>query len=341
MKLRLSQHVRRYKEYKKHLRKNIRYTHNLNRFAINELKKDKIKRKCPICNIPDSTFVFKAPVCEFVKCKKCGLVYAKYIFSEEGVQRFYENNKYYQDGWKTDHDVLLKNIKENKLSKPPIVDTILKFSKKKGKCLDIGCGFGELLYHLKPHFKSVEGVELNVFTSKVGAELFDITIHNEELTKLKLKSSSYDCIILNQVIEHLDSLDLFNKVNRLLKPRGILYLGCPYMDSLSMKLLKDKHIHINGIGHINMFNFHSFRKFAEKYKFNILSIETDNKLDVWFNDQISLLFNRKFLHRFTDIPFLNPINVGSYLLSNWFFNKTKLLSKNRLGSYLKVVLEKK
>ena len=193
---------------------------------------------------------------------------------------------------------------------------------------------------MKPYFKSVEGVELNVFTSKVGAELFDIKIHNKDLTKLKLKKSSYDCIILSQVIEHLDNLDLFYEINRILKPGGIVYIGCPYMDSLSMKFLKNKHIHVHSIGHINMFNFSSFQKFSEKYKFKIKSIETDNCLDIWFNDVIGLMYKKQFIHRFNDIPFLNPINVGFFLFSDWFFDKTKILSKYRLGSYLEVVLEK-
>lgn len=335
----LSKYIQRSKDYKKYLRENIRYLINLNRFAIKELKQDKIIRPCPICNIYDSTFIFKAPVCEFVKCKKCDLVYAKNIFREKGFQRFYENNKYYQDGWKKRYKILKKK-KENKLLKTPIIpDKILKFLKNRNKCLDIGCSFGENLFYLKPYFKYVTGVELNIFTSKVGLELFGIKIYNKNLAKLKLKKSSYDCIILNQVIEHLDSLDIFYEINRLLKPGGIVYIGCPHMDSLSMKFLKNKHIHVYGIGHINMFNFSSFQKFAEKYKFKIKSFETDNHLDILLNDIVSI-GSKRFIHRFNDVPFLNPINVGLFSFSNWFFNKTKLLSKYKLGSYLEIVLEK-
>lgn len=330
-----------YKSYKKNLEENRKYIVNLNRFAEEQIKKDFVVRLCPICNSKEGKVIFRAPVNEYIKCKTCGLVYAKKILGKDITRKFYENNHHNQNWWKRAYPILLDKKKNNKLSKPWFLSKILKFSKGREKCLEIGCGFGDLLFHLKPYFKSVEGVELNIFTSEVAGRLFGVKVHTKELNELKLKKGSYDCIILHQVIEHLDNFGLFYEVYRLLKHGGVIYIGCPYADSLSMKLFKSSHILLDP-EHINMFNFKSFNKFADKYNLRIESIETDNDLDIQLNDLVLYLFNKKkFIHRFNDVVFLNPINLAVFFFSIWFLNKTRLLSRYGLGSYLQVVLRKK
>jgi hypothetical protein len=112
------------------------------------------------------------------------------------------------------------------------------------------------------------------------------------------------------------------------------------MDSWSMKLFKEKHNAVDNFEHINMFNIKSFEQLAKKYGFVVESITTDETLDIQLNDLI-MMKSKHFIHRSNNIPFINPINVILYLISNMFFSKTKILSKNKLGSYIQVVLRKK
>jgi|GEM_PF-2819863 len=309
-----------------HREKTISYFDKLNEFAKKELKENGIARNCPICGIDNTDIVLKGTICDFVKCKKCGLIYAKTILKD--ISEFYKKNKEYEDGW--------KNVKLSKtVSLGPVEKKVLKLTKKRNKLLDIGCGFGKVLYSLKPYFNSVEGVEIGEFVSKIAREMFGLQIHKD---MNDLKENSYDCIILHQVIEHLDNFELFKGIHRLLHKDGILLIGCPYADSLSMKLFKDKHIHVKSIAHINMFNFKAFRELAKKYGFKIKSIKTDNNLDIRLSDLISLRRN-DFLHRNNKMPF-NRFSSALFLFANFVLDKTNVLSMLRLGSYLEVVLAK-
>ncbi len=306
--------------------KTINYFNDLDTFARKELKYHGIKRNCPICGIDNQDIALPKAKYVFVKCKKCGLTYIKNILPD--TDTFYENNKKYEEGWRN------TNIQKTK-ELDPQEKRILKSVKNRGNLLDIGCGFGRTLYHFKDYFGSVEGIELNEYISKIGRDLFGVKItKNIEA----LEDSSYDCIILHQVIEHLASFDLFKKVHKLLNKDGKVFIGCPFMDSLSMRILKQKHIHVQSIAHINMFNFKSFKAFAKKYGFKIESIKTDNNIDVRLSDFLCIK-KGNFFHRHNRIRF-NRFSSAIFLLTNFFLEKTNLLSKMKPGSYLEVVLVK-
>jgi SAM-dependent methyltransferase len=275
-----------------------------------------------------------------VRCNTCGLVFPKRIFPSELFENFYAHSNIQYEIWKSELEVLREKLKTHTLPKPAYVDKILAMTNEEKKLLDIGCGLGETLHHLKPYFGTVEGVELNKFTSYEGSKLFDVKIYNMELSKAKLKKGSYDCIMLDNVIEHLGNMDIFYEIHRLLKPGGILYIETPYVDSLSMRIFKEEHNAVDNFEHIALFNFKSFRALANKYDFIIEDYRTDDTLDIQLNDLLKKN-SKNFIHRFNNVPFINPINMALFTFSNLFFSKTKLLSRYNLGSYIEVVLRKK
>ena len=298
-----------------------------------------IHRQCPICGEDNENMVLKAPVYDFVSCKKCGLVYTKYVLNQKEIDDFYSDNEIYQSAWKKLYEDIIKN--KDVSTHNSIVRNILDHRKADDRCLDVGCAFGKLLYELKPYFKKVEGVELNVRTSKISEKVFDIYIYTKKLEELNLPNSSYDVIILSQVIEHLNDVDsLFKEFYRILKPGGIVYIGCPNMDSLSMKLFKGKHEHVSSHGHVNMFNKKSIFFLAKKMGFKIKKIET-NRLDITLIDILHFYFNpKKFLHRYNYNIILTQISLFVQKITWYALEKSNLLQKWGKGSYLEVVLEK-
>lgn len=296
-----------------------------------------IKRSCPICKTQDYAIAFEAPVYTFVECKRCGLIYAANIINDAEIEDFYINNPIYQITWAKNYEIEVstKNIPTHM----HLVNKILKFSRGQEACLDIGCGHGKLLFELKPHFLTVEGIELNEVTSAQCKELFGINVFTRPLEELNLPSESYDVVILNQVIEHLNSLDFFNDIARILKPDGIIFIACPNADSLSMNLLKGKHVHVNTHVHINMFNPKSIRSLADRFNFDLVSISTTDHLDITLNDLL-LYQSENFVHRYSysllTLPpslILNKINIKTSL-------GQKVTNKLQCGSYLEAVLMK-
>ncbi|MFB0500163.1 MAG: class I SAM-dependent methyltransferase [Candidatus Hadarchaeaceae archaeon] len=330
--------------YKNNIYFGKEYTLLLQKWAKKEVEDDKklMRRQCPVCGSSYENPLFKAPVYTFFPCKRCGLVHAKNVLNDSEINKFYKNNEIYQLLWKRDYDDIAK--KKDFPTHNSIVKKILQYRENNDKCLDIGCGFGKLLYELKPYFKRVQGIELNLETSKRGGELFGIRIFTKELKELNLPSNSYDVIILNQVIEHLNDFNsLFKEVYRILKPSGIVYIGCPNMDSISMKLFKEAHIHVSTHAHINMFNRRSLIFLAEKHGFSVEEIKSTNELDITLIDVLYFYFNRqKFVHRHNYNAVLTPISLLIEHVMERIFNKLDKIywQVGRGGSYLEVIFKK-
>lgn len=229
--------------YKKDIIFMRNYLLSMKEWALNKLKDNEIERSCPLCNQDWYDIIYKAPIYNFVKCNNCGLVYANHILNDSTINDFYVDNPIYQSAWKHDYEDVLRT--KDILTNTSTVNNILRYRNGNGKCLDIGSGLGKLLYELKPHFNEVHGLELNMVTSKICENTFGVPVFNQRLEDLNLEANSYDVVIMDQVLEHLNNFDsLFKHIKRILKPKGILYIGVPNVDSWSLKLFKKNHIHI-------------------------------------------------------------------------------------------------
>jgi len=120
------------------------------------------------------------------------------------------------------------------------------------KVLDIGCGFCHFLNHLKANEKI--GVDANPSAGNYAAK--DVTfIHSDDLYLKMLPDEHFDCVLLSNFLEHLDStrevIALLVRVRELLKSGGRVIilqpnfrlLGPAYFDFVDHKtILTDKGI---------------------------------------------------------------------------------------------------
>jgi len=92
-----------------------------------------------------------------------------------------------------------------------------------GKILDVGCGIGDLLRYRK---NSV-GVDINSETVKYcQSQGFDAYLM--EFDKLPFKSGSFDGVVLDNVLEHIEDPSLLlHEIKRVLVPDGCVLLGVP------------------------------------------------------------------------------------------------------------------
>lgn len=118
------------------------------------------------------------------------------------------------------------------------------------RVLDIGCGFCHFLNHIKAREKV--GVDANPAAGNYAAK--DVTfIHSDDLSLGMLANEYFDCVLLSNFLEHLNSGDqvvaLLGRVRELLKPGGKIIilqpnfrlLGPAYFDFIDHKtILTDK-----------------------------------------------------------------------------------------------------
>lgn len=93
----------------------------------------------------------------------------------------------------------------------------------KGKTLDIGCGIGDMLSYRR----NTIGLDINPlnvnYCKKKKLEAFLM-----RKGRIPFKDRSFDSVLLDNVLEHIDSPALlFKEIKRVLKPDGILLIGVP------------------------------------------------------------------------------------------------------------------
>ena len=99
-----------------------------------------------------------------------------------------------------------------------------------GTILDFGCGIGDFLDFMP----NTIGADIN----QDCVRYCSLKGHDAYLIKegtVDLPSSSFDCIVLDNVIEHLDSPSIvLAEISRLLKPDGLLLIGLPGKKGFSL-----------------------------------------------------------------------------------------------------------
>ena len=92
------------------------------------------------------------------------------------------------------------------------------------KILDIGCGKGMIAFNLGNFSKKVIGVDVE--DRRVVKEGYKFQLVKDE--KLPFNDNSFDIVISNQVIEHVNNQnDHIKEIYRVLRKEGICYLATP------------------------------------------------------------------------------------------------------------------
>ncbi len=93
----------------------------------------------------------------------------------------------------------------------------------KGKTLDVGCGIGDFLHYRN----NTVGVDVNPETVKY-CQSQGLDARLMELDRLPFESNSFDSIILDNVLEHIEDPNLLlHEIKRVLVSGGSVLLGVP------------------------------------------------------------------------------------------------------------------
>lgn len=191
----------------------------------------KTKVGCPACK---NTIGFKHLKPAYSRannflCLECGLVFIPR--ARNAMQLYYKRDGYFE---KSPNLAYKKQFISKSLlvieSQKRIAGAldILPLDLVGKDVLDVGCGYGEILYCLKKKFRCrVIGVEASREAAKYGSELFSIPIHSVLFEEFSSKKQ-FDVIWCSHVLEHVSNPSAFlKKIKTLLKPQGYLYIEAP------------------------------------------------------------------------------------------------------------------
>jgi SAM-dependent methyltransferase len=230
---------------------------------------------CNYCGADDATVVFGPGVAQLnqiVRCNHCGLMFAS---PRQRVPDHVEIAHYDPsfDPFQPDNTRVLKE----RLQVKDYVKTralLNRLYPQRGKLLEIGSSLGFLLDAFRKDNWTVRGVEPFYQACRHAREDLGLEVINGILETAALEDASFDVVLLNHVIEHLDDPSrTLREVNRILKPGGHFVIETPRYDTLIFKLLGRRERSVSCGGHLYFFTTRTLRNLYEAAGFKTVQVD--------------------------------------------------------------------
>jgi SAM-dependent methyltransferase len=116
--------------------------------------------------------------------------------------------------------------------------------KPEGRLLEIGCGQGDFLVRAAARGLIVTGIEYSEHACKAARRKLrdapgSVVVRGE--ISSAIEEEQYDICVCSDVIEHVrDPRRFLERVHKLLRPNGVVFIATPTLDSWSARLLKNR-----------------------------------------------------------------------------------------------------
>jgi len=155
---------------------------------------------CPLCGTRENVLLHGFSPYRVLRCLSCQAAYLSPRLIDSAMRRFYEDDKYFQDG-----DIGYKSYRQQELSLRYSFRHFLRQLNKRrltgGSLLEVGCGYGFLLEEAKPYFQYRVGLDFSDAVVTDARQRAD-RVYQGGIDSIPA-TDVYDCIILISVIEHV------------------------------------------------------------------------------------------------------------------------------------------
>ena len=203
------------------------------------------------------------------RCSYCGLVRSKSEFFNFTPSAHY-GEKYFKGQDYLDYEVEGEAMTKNARSR---LKTI-KFYKKSGSLLDIGCAFGYFVHEAQCFGFEAEGWDVNHKTVKIAQINTGLPIYQGNDFSKSTLPKKYDVITLFDVIEHLQNPDKYlSKIYQSLKNNGVVVIETGDIDSWLAKFQKCQWRLICPAIHLFYFSQKTLIQMLIKHHFKIIKVQ--------------------------------------------------------------------
>lgn len=239
--------------------------------------------QCPLCDSPRlARYDRDFQGITIDRCGACGLRFMNPQYSDEHLGRYYAG---YIDVNETQTDPVRGRAR--RAHKTEHLELIERYQQP-GRFLSLGCGDGLELEIAAERGWRAEGWDVSPETTRRVAQRTGLSVRSGELAAAGFEPAAYDCVFLDQVLEHPKSPgELLRACHTLLRPGGVLYVGCPNIGSVScawqtwmgrLHLKRRRGRHYDTWHHLS---YHTPRALAgvleQRYGFDVLVQQGDPK----------------------------------------------------------------
>ena len=274
---------------------------------MNVIKKNSKKVNCPLCKnlaiheMSSNDLMFKKnKIYDYYFCRLCDLTFINPLPNLVEIKNFYPDSYMVFEPARLKKINIIEKVRLqakhgyiNLINKDNYLFNLLGFCLLKsrehidyvesGKFLDIGCGNGSRLLKMRNLGWQVTGVELNkkAFNECVNHNL---NVFNSTLENTKFEDNSFDVVYMSHLVEHLaNPCEIFEIVNKILKPNGLLYIKTPNRNSLGRKIF-GKYWYANDIPrHLFLFSKTSLVNVFKKLNMNLEYYSQDTTPKIFLN----------------------------------------------------------
>jgi len=218
--------------------------------------------KCPLCQSASIKYFHTLNSYKYFQCFNCITLFLNPIPNKEEISAYYSRNFKYPAG-ESNEQLIRKRAK--------IILKKLKELLPDGKnLLDIGSGYGYFLNEANKMGMTSSGIEpaKNLYENSLRHSS-NSKIYNLTFSKFIAKNNKekFDFITLIHTIEHVINPNLvINNALKLLKPKGILYIETPNLDSHLFRAEKYSYTFLTPPDHIWILSRFSFMNILAKLK---------------------------------------------------------------------------
>jgi len=206
---------------------------------------------CPLCDATTARPERAVGGYALVRCRACGMVYVNPQLDTADLLEQYaarDNSLVMQKHYARVTTAARLAEYDNMLA------AIERYLPGRGRMLEIGCGAGYFLARARDRGWQVTGLDAAPWVAEAAAErgLSDIRIGT--LAEAGLPESSFDVVVMAQVLEHLPRpREELLVVRRLLRDAGLFYANVPNYRTLPILLGRDDFVLNTPMAHVNYF----------------------------------------------------------------------------------------
>lgn len=244
---------------------------------------DPARTRCPMCDSPTiEAYLENLRGIAIDRCTTCRLRFMNPQYTQRTLDSYYSQYTSHDPGHiEAAHRGPRRERKRRNL------DLLAEHLPGKAKFLSIGCGDGLELSLAKERGYAVEAYDVDPKAAAAVRQATGIDVKTGDLFRLDLQHDSYDCVFLDQVLEHpKEPARYLRLLHDLLRTGGILYLGVPNIASLSnaWKTLQDRlHLrngdrrgkHFDTWHHLHYYSPACLRVTLPRYGFEVVTIQGD------------------------------------------------------------------
>lgn len=230
----------------------------------------KVRVNCYICGIDNCEKIFEKEGFDFVRCRRCGLVYVNPRLAIDKVKGLYNSQRFeyqFENLFIKSGEYRQKSLYSQRL-------TWIESFIKGGKLLDIGSATGHFLQSAENRGWRAIGVEISKYAHEYSTKKLKLEVINSTLIEANFPEGLFDVVTIWDTLEHMvDPLENLIETRKVLRPEGMVFAITPNFDSAEVMLFGKDCDTIVPDAHLIYFDKGTLGKLFKKAGFAVVEIQ--------------------------------------------------------------------